>query len=100
MCPPPPAASLARTAARASPLSQVAFTGVLAGAAVPAGIVVVVVGLDEGSDARTVGSAGPVPHAIRTPASVVAISSDTRSPRRVPHPPPLPRPRGDRRTAP
>jgi hypothetical protein len=42
-----------------------------------------VVGLDVGRDARVVGSVGPVPHAIRTPASVVAIISDIRSPRMV-----------------
>jgi hypothetical protein len=54
---------------------------VLAGAAVPAGAVVGVVDLDEGPDARAVGSAGPVPHAIKTPASVVAITTETRNPR-------------------
>jgi hypothetical protein len=53
--------------------------------------VVVVVELDEvagACDGTCVSSVGPVPHAIRTPASVVAvvaITSVTRSPRMVPY---------------
>ena len=85
MRPPPSAAPLASTAARASPWSQAAGTGVLAGAAVVAGAVVAMVELDEGADARNVGSVGPLLHAIRTPASDVAITTVIRSPRMVPY---------------
>jgi hypothetical protein len=40
--------------------------------------------LDVGTDARNVGSVGPLLHAIRTPASDVAITTVTRSPRMCP----------------
>ena len=75
----------------------------LAGTAVAARPVVVGVELDEvaddrnvdsaGADVCNVGSAGPVPHAVRTPASVVAANTVTRSPRMVPYPPLSRRPR-------
>lgn len=62
-----------------------ACPGLLAGAAVVAGAVVVVVELDAGADARNVGSVGALLHAIRTPASVVAATIVARSPRMVPY---------------
>ena len=57
----------------------------LAGATVAAASVAVVVELDEVAGARIVGSAGREPHATTTPASIVAITTDTRNPRMVPY---------------